>query len=773
MRLGELLKIAVQVAEGLGAAHAAGIVHRDLKPSNLIVSDTGQVKILDFGLAKLTERAEIADDAATRTLKPATESGTVLGTAAYMAPEQAEGKPVDARSDIFSFGAVLYEMATGRRAFVGDSQAAIMAAVLQKEPNPPRAASPELPAELERIIVRCLRKDPGKRQQHMTDVKILLEELREESESNKLAPASAAKRRRWPLVAVAAVVTVSACTGLWLMRGVEEPPPQVVPLTTFAGTELYPSFSPDGNQVVFVWNGERRDNWDLYVKMVGSSTALRLTTDPVTDWFPAWSPDVRRIAFLKGQERRDIYWVSPLGGPEQKISGFDSAPEAPAWSADGKFLVVAKYHPDPPNAADAGTLFLVPVDGGEPRPLLTPSAGRWYDYPAISPDGGSLAFCSCAGSVSSSHCDILAVGLNADLRPQGQPRRVVSAISPLGMAWTPDGQSLVFGRNISGNGFLYRVDLAGGGEPKRLEIASQGASYPALARKGHRLAFVRFAGDLDVWRLQQGGKPQPFLVSTALDASAQFSPDGWRIVFASSRGGEGANIWMANADGTGLFQHTRGLEERQGSPSWSPDGRWIAFDALGKDGRWYINVVESGGGLARRLTQDGFGNSVPSWSRDGKWIYFTSQRSGRFEIWRMPSQGGAAEQVTRAGGYVGRESADGKTLYFTKTSGDGPLYARPLSGGDEKQVLDYVARRAFVVSRTAYITCCPGAAALARSGFMSSPATRAVWSVPSKVAHSFTCRFRLTGRRFYLRCTVRRAATSCLSRISADRRLVQ
>src|SRR5262249_16485587 len=155
--------------EGLSVAHAVGIVHRDLKPSNIMVSDTGMVKILDFGLAKLTERGEVSEDAVTLTYEPATETGTVVGTAAYMSPEQAEGKPFDARSDIFSFGAVLYEMATGRRAFAGDSKAAIMAAVLNKEPSPPREKTPQIPAELERVIMRCLRKDPGKRQQHIAD----------------------------------------------------------------------------------------------------------------------------------------------------------------------------------------------------------------------------------------------------------------------------------------------------------------------------------------------------------------------------------------------------------------------------------------------------------------------------------------------------------------------------------------------------------------------------------------------------------------------------
>jgi Tol biopolymer transport system component/tRNA A-37 threonylcarbamoyl transferase component Bud32 len=699
MPLSELLKIAIQVADGLNAAHAAGIIHRDLKPSNIMVSDSGLVKILDFGLAKLTERAEVTEDAPTHTLKPETMRGAVLGTAAYMSPEQAEGKLVDARSDIFSFGAVLYEMATGRRAFAGGSQAAILAAVLNKEPRPPREVTPEAPAELERVILRLLRKDPGKRQQHMTDVKVLLEELREESESGKLAPRAAAKSRRWPWVVAPAVLALAAGAAWWFTRGREESPPRVVPLTTFAGSEMLPAFSPDGNQVVFCWNGEKQDNWDLYVKMIGSATALRLTTDPGADLYPAWSPDGARIAFLKGERvypwiSRGIYWISPLGGPEQKIADFDAAPGAPAWSADGKFLVVAKYHLEHQPAADAGALFLLPIEGGEPRPLLTPVPGRWYAHPAIAPDSRSLAFESCRGVGGALYCDLLVVRLNGDLTPQGNPRQLAAGLGNAVLAWTPDGRSLVYSASSSSQeSFLYRVDLAGG-ESKRLEIASRRASSPAVARKGNRLAFSRSVFDRDVWRLAVGGKPQPFLVSTAADKDAQFSPDGRRIAFASERGGEGIAIWLANADGAGLVQLTRG--PYHGSPSWSPDGRWIAFDARGKEGRWSINVVDSSGGPSRLLAGGPFSSVVPSWSHNGKWIYFNSDRSGRFEIWRMPFQGGAAEQVTRDGGYVARESTDGRTLYYTKTGGNGPLFGRPLSGGDEKQVLEMVEERGFV-----------------------------------------------------------------------------
>jgi Tol biopolymer transport system component len=216
----------------------------------------------------------------------------------------------------------------------------------------------------------------------------------------------------------------------------------------------------------------------------------------------------------------------PLGGPEQKLADFDEAPAAPAWSLDGKFLVVAKYHPDQQAPVDAGALFLVPVEGGEPRPLLSPAAGQYYQYPAISPDGRSMAFASCAGSLTTGNCDLRVVGLTADLRPQGKPRQLASAVTNVaGIAWTPNGQSLLYGAHPAGEGFLFRIDLAGSGEPKRLEIASRGASYPAVARKGDRLAFSRSVSDFDVWRVEAGGHPQPFLVSTAADSGSHKYPN--------------------------------------------------------------------------------------------------------------------------------------------------------------------------------------------------------------------------------------------------------
>jgi Tol biopolymer transport system component len=211
--------------------------------------------------------------------------------------------------------------------------------------------------------------------------------------------------------------------------------------------------------------------------------------------------------------------------------------------------------------------------------------------------------------------------------------------------------------------------------------------------------------DSDVWRLQAGRKPEPFLVSSMTDDNAQFSPDGKRIAFASGRGLDGIRIWLSNADGSGLVQLTSGPERVESSPRWSPDGHWIAFDALGDDGLRNVKVIASSGGQARQLTRGPFSNlttgpfsnNVPTWSRDGKRIYFTSNRTGRFEIWRVSSQGGAAEQITHDGGYKAIESTDAKTLYYTKTSSDGPLYARAPGNSEEKQVLQEVVKRGFDV----------------------------------------------------------------------------
>jgi Tol biopolymer transport system component len=452
--------------------------------------------------------------------------------------------------------------------------------------------------------------------------------------------------------------------------------------------------------VVFSWNGEKKDNWDLYVKLISGANVLRLTSDAADDLFPAWSPRGGQIAFLKSGGASGIYVTSPLGGPEQKVADFDAAQGAPCWSPGEEFLIVAKSYREDKPAPGGGALFRIPLHGGAPRPILSPPPNRWYQYPSFDKAGQSLAFASCEGPAYGRYCDIMRADLDSSSAPRGTPRKIATVSATIqGLVWSADGRAIFYSAgNLSTGLYMWRVGANGRSDPERLEMASTGALYPTVPASGGRLAFARWMDDQDIWRLEIGSAPKPFLVSSMLDASPRFSPDGRHIAFASGRGVDRIAIWLSRADGTGLVELTRGPENYHGSPRWSPDGSRIAFDARGQDGHWNLKVIQSSGGDARPLTSGSFTNTAPSWSADGNWIYFASDRTGRFEIWRVAHDGGDARQITHDGGYVAAESADGTTLYYTKT-GDirgGPLYARA-AGGAETQVLERVTGRAFAV----------------------------------------------------------------------------
>ena len=613
---------------------------------------------------------------------------------------------MDARSDVFSFGAVLYEMVTGRRAFAGKTVSDTLLALVRDAPRAPRELASGIPEALERLILRCLQKDPERRSQHMTDVKVELQEIAEASDPAAVAAVAAPARRRrvaWGVAGLVTLLIASAAAWLWRRLPPSLPSPRVVPLTALLGYPGGASFSPDGKQVAFYWNGETGDNFDIYVKLIGASEMRRLTTDPAVDWAPAWSPDGRRIAFVRSSSPGPtatgaIHLVSPLGGPDRKLSDLPVRATTLSWSPDGRWIAAARAGSQAETTPDAHSIYLLPVEGGEPRPLTRaqPAGDDWA--PALSPDGRRLAYAVCVTHLQGP-CDVYVVELGSDFVPTGTPRRLTrQGIAIFHIAWTPDGRSLVYDSMVGpGVYHLWRVVVQGSQPPQRLELAEMG---PEPAVSGSRLAFSRVRADQDIVRLTPGQPREVFPASSSFwDGAPQFSPDGRRVAFESMRSGERMEIWLAGADGRDPVQLTRGPGRWQGSPAWSPDGRRIAFDSQGEDGHFDIWTIDVAAGGPEQLTRRPENENVPSWSRDGRWVYYSAEREGKVGIWRMPATGGVEERIAGLDASWGRarESEDGKTLLVVGGPQPSPLLALPLAGGPARKLLDRMCARGFEV----------------------------------------------------------------------------
>lgn len=767
LSLARALDAAVQIASALGTAHEAGIIHRDIKPENVMLRRDGYVKVLDFGLAKLTEKNPLAASVAAPGVERGgpsrtTASGTVMGTAHYMSPEQARGQKVDARTDMFSFGVMLYEMFSGRVPFDGVNAIEVMGAILNQEPPPPLPAHhAEMPADVARelnlIVTKALHKDREQRYQTIEDLLIDLRHVKHrlEFEIGPERPPPSARHERLTVspqavstgetrlatrtsstqvilnevkrhklvvaLTLALAIVAVAIPVVMTYRALNRPannasvtPLRAVPFSSLPGREDHLAFSPDGNQAAFVWDGGAGGQFDLYVKLIGVGAPVRLTNSPATETHPVWSPDARYIAFLRqGKGQDDVIIVPALGGPERRLCVVSATGYQIAWSPDGKWLVVG----DKLAAGNTG-LVRVAVEGGAKQGLTQPPPTFEDNQPAFSPDGRQLVFARKDRRTVSELYLVAADGGPVRQLTNGGGEGAID-----GVDWTSDGQSLVYAATRNGKMTLWRVPLSGG-EPTMLSGVGWNVFWPAVARRGNLLAYAEGYSDTSVQRLElpapapranapASAAPITLIDSKSADDSAQISPDGAKIAFVSDRSGS-QEIWIGDRDGGNLRQLTQMRQAEPGSPRWSPDGGRIVFDAH-PDQSGDLFVIKADGGAPQRLTTDLAHDVLPSWSHDGQWIYFCSNRGGDFQIWKMPSVGGDAVLMTRRGGFEAFESPDGQTIYYSKDRGVDGLWAVPTAGGAEQPVTELAQAgywRAWAVTRNGiYYVAHTGAAA--------------------------------------------------------------
>jgi Tol biopolymer transport system component len=680
------LRYGAQIAGALAAAHARGIVHRDLKPANIMITEAG-IKVLDFGMAKFAERPDV------RSEETQAGRGAVMGTPGYMAPEQLEGAECDARTDIFALGLVLYEMATGKKAFAG-AEARPIAEALRSDPSPLDEVSPALA----RIVRRCVARKPEHRWQTAADLKGQLESAElheseagpEQSASPLLSRSGSRLFSRVAVPWISALVLVVAIGILVTLRKKPDDTLQMTPFTTYAGGQYEPAFSPDGTRLAFVWNNGKGDVFNLYAKLVSGGDPLRLTSSPSSEGSPAWSPDGSRVAFLRYAAPPDeagIFVLPASGGSATRFAStfplahiYDRHLD---WSPDGKYLAVV----DKESAEKPFSIFLVSPETGERRKLTDPPSANTGDTgPAFAPDSKSLSF---RRTVSSGVSDIFVVPIAG-----GEARRLTRDNKEVGgQAWTADGSEIVFASNRGHDAGLWRAPVRGG-QPRAIPSMRVWANFLAIARTGQRLAFSHWFVDTNIWLMRLGssdgaGEVTKLIASTREDRSPQFSPDGAQIAFRSDRSGWN-EIWVCDSNGSHPVQLTNFRGPLTGSPHWSPDGRSIAFDSR-PVGNADIFVVPAGGGSARRVTFDGADDVTPSWSNDSRWIYFASNRTGTYQVWKIAADADETKsqpvQVTHQGGFFAMERAPGNSLFYTKGP-DVPGIWKVTPSGEEMAVLD-------------------------------------------------------------------------------------
>jgi len=623
MPLDALLKIAIPLADAVGAAHQRGITHRDLKPGNVMVTRDGRVKVLDFGLAKLLERDPEATALGATAPLTISSKGQIVGTVAYMSPEQAEGGIVDPRSDIFSLGVILFEMATGQRPFAGNTPLSVLSAITRDTPPQVNEVRPHLPRELSWIVRRCLAKNPDRRCQSALELRNELQDLQQELESGQLAlPAAAmAPRRRLPLAWLAAAAAAIAIIGWLAYQLATQPAPgeqtrldaTFAQITARPGTERFPSLSSDGKWIVYA--ADEGAGEDIYLQSVGGQVPVNLTKDsPAPDTQPVFSPDGERIAFRSGRDGGGIFVMGRLGESVRRVTdaGFN-----PSWSPDGTELVFATQNvvDNPFGRADVGRLWIVRIATGEKRELKVKDGVQ----PSWS-TRGLIAYWAISESRGSSDIWII--------RPNGgDPVRLTDDMAvDWNPVWSPDGRHVYYASNRGGSMNLWRIPVdersgasRGGAEP--VTTPAPFATHISLAGDGRRVAYTSMLQTQNIQRVAFNAAagtvagPREWVTrGSRLWSSPDPSPDGASIA-VYPRLQQQEDIYVIASDGTGVRQL---MDDAPGDrvPRWSPDGKLIAYfsDRSGPNELWVINP--DGTGL-RQLTDTGEGMFFPVWSPDG------------------------------------------------------------------------------------------------------------------------------------------------------------